>query len=33
MFDGDDAVMPREAMNGLIEMARDKGFVIEAQDG
>lgn len=33
VFDGDTVIMPREAMNGLIEMARGKGFTIDAQDG
>lgn len=32
VFDGDAVVMPREAMTGLVSMARDRGFVIEAQD-
>lgn len=32
-FDGDRVVLPREPMNGLIEMARGKGFGIDTQDG
>lgn len=33
VFDGDNVVLPREPMDGLVEMARDKGFVIEVQGG
>lgn len=33
VFDGDAVVMPCEAMNGLVEMARNRGFIIDAQDG
>lgn len=33
VFQGDAVVMPREAMNGLVGMARERGFFIEAQDG
>lgn len=32
-FDGDTVVLPREPMNGLVEMCRSKGFVIEVQGG
>jgi hypothetical protein len=30
---GDTVVLPREAMNGLVDMARNKGFTIDTQDG
>jgi hypothetical protein len=33
VFDGDTVVLPREPMDGLIEMARNRGFVIDTQDG
>lgn len=32
VFDGGHVVMPRDAMDGLVSMARDKGFVIDVQD-
>lgn len=32
-FDGDNVVLPREPMDGLVSMARDRSFVIEVQGG
>ncbi len=32
-FDGPNVVLPREAMEDLVSMARRRGFVIEAPDG
>ena len=32
VFQGDTVAMPREPMNGLIDMCRSKGFVIDTQD-
>lgn len=32
-FVGPNVVLPREAMEGLVSMARGRGFVIDAPDG
>jgi len=32
-FDGPNVVLPREAMDGLVDMCRRRGFVIDAGDG